>query len=155
MIRNNLISFIIHICIVLLNIYILFVNGLTTPWLSLLTSLFYVFLYFFTGTRLSPQKNKLMNFFSVMLIGIVGVLIWGLALMGVAEPSEGLLKIGFFTYLTLAYVSNLSGFLFLIKGIGIGEFAGYVLFLISFFIPSILLWLGLNYRGSRDRRIES
>ncbi len=95
-ISNNFVSFGYHICIliiILLTIW-LFSGSINNKFLvqfyslgQVLLALFVIFLYLYAGFRFKPTDSLFSDFFSFILVGIIGLLIWIFALQDTHNPT--------------------------------------------------------------------
>jgi len=95
-ISNNFISFGYHLCILIIILFTiwLFSGSVNNKFLAqfysmgmVLLALLPIFLYLYAGFRFKPTDSFLTDFFSFILIGIIGLLIWIFALQDTHNPT--------------------------------------------------------------------
>lgn len=145
MIINNIVAFLYHILLVILStIYLMIVVSLGENIESILNSLIvrvllvllWVGVYIYIGTRLKRSQRKKEDFFSGALIVLIGLVLFFYSIIDVE----------FLTFFKV-YINPVYQ-IFLTLGI---EFSTPIRIL-SVFMPSILIWIGVRFKRNRNSR---
>ena len=137
MIKTNFLCLLYHILLLIPNLYLMmnnppFIFFIVIPFCTLIA-------YYLIGKAMYPQDNRFLNFVAVSSIWIVGLILWIIILILRRQEFDPL-------FLLILIYSNSLGLVYLFTFLPIPETDAAVI-TISFlivFIPTILLWMGLN-----------
>lgn len=140
--KNNLIVLILHIIIAaIFSTFLFFKGNLFIIWCG---SFLVAILYVFTGTKIVSQTSVLKDLLSVSSIAIIGMLLFGLAFTSV-----------YMTIVFYAYNSHVFS-LYFIHGHKPDWYDNVIItrivHLTFTLIPSILLWIGMEWKKRSTRR---
>ncbi len=145
MIINNIVAFLYHILLVILStIYLVIVVSLGENLESILNSLLvrgllvvlWIVVYIYIGTKLKRSQRKNKDFFSGALIVLIGLVLFFYSIIDVE----------FLTFFKV-YINPVYQ-IFLTLGI---EFSAPIR-IISVFMPSILIGIGVRFKRNRNTR---
>lgn len=144
MIRNNIVAFIFHILLIVLSTFYLILVVSLSPYIRdiivnpLIRGIFAVIwaaIYIYIGTKMNLKHRRKVDYFCGILITLVGLILWGNSLI-----NSELIPLN--VYLNPIYQ------ICLLLDIRFDQ----LMILISCFIPSILIGIGVKFKRIRYSR---
>ncbi|MCY6960264.1 hypothetical protein [Clostridium brassicae] len=148
MLKNNMISLIIHIFVGFVTRFIYgsiltFVaitknknSGIIMSVMSIIIFVISLALYFILGKRFLKENSDLKNAFSVAMVAVIGIISWIVSYNISPKISEGIMS-WFFYFVYNMYLIPLRSH--------IGIF-NPIIAMILVFIPSLLMWSGIQFK---------
>lgn len=144
MVINNISAILIQIiCFIIYFVIAFFLRDFTIG--GVILSIFIWLIYIFSGTKLTPQDSIIKNLLSVSSIGLLGIVT---LLLGQINESRN-----FFSELLAVFVAPGMGVILLFpKYIISNKVAATLVFCIIFCIPTVLMWIGLQWKAKHINR---
>lgn len=158
MIINNIIALFFHVLLIILSTLGLAILLALSPYLGeLITSLpiriliavFWILAYMYLGTRLKTSQRSKWDFKSGMLIGLIGVILLGYSIYNIGFIVDIPEDISYYAIPLNIYLNPIYQVFFML-GINFSQ----PIRLISCFIPSLLIGMGLRYKRIKDQGLH-
>lgn len=142
LLRNNLLALLLHVGLNLL-VFAAFIYTKSSPAVVVLTP-FVTVLYVLFGRAMSPQGSSLRNLLSVFVVSLIGILIWSYCYSISLQPGESGVSWIFYGM----YIFWLMPLFDLVQ-MGAPDKWG----ILFSFVPSLLLWLGMEWKYRTESKV--